>query len=115
MNGLELILAERERQINVEGYDSLHDSHYSDELVRAANCYKHADWYRFKKPNEIVPINWPWAISFWKPTPDDRVRELTKAGALYKADYDLHNNQESYDLMQQCVDGINELINKIQP
>lgn len=31
---------------------------------------------------------WPWDKSWWKPTPDDRIRELIKAGALIAAEID---------------------------
>jgi hypothetical protein len=30
----------------------------------------------------------PWGESWWKPTPEDRVRELVKAGALIAAEID---------------------------
>lgn len=36
--------------------------------------------------NAGVPSGWPWERRDWKPTPDDRVRELVKAGALYVAE-----------------------------
>ena len=36
----------------------------------------------------MPPTLWPWALSQWKPTPDDRIRELTKAGALIAAEID---------------------------
>jgi hypothetical protein len=31
---------------------------------------------------------WPWSKHWWKPTPNDRVRELVKAGALIAAEID---------------------------
>jgi len=34
------------------------------------------------------PIEWPWDDEWWKPTPNDRIRELTKAGALIAAEID---------------------------
>jgi len=30
----------------------------------------------------------PWNVVWWKPTPDDRIRELAKAGALIAAEID---------------------------
>ena len=35
-----------------------------------------------------APYLWPWRPSWWKPTPDDRVRELVKTGALIAAEID---------------------------
>jgi len=35
-----------------------------------------------------VPPIWPWEKSWWKPTPNDRVKELVKAGALIAAEID---------------------------
>lgn len=76
-----LIAAERERQIDVEGRDELHDSeHIFGEIARAAACYAF--------PPEIGSRteHWPWEWHNWKPTPDDRIRELVKAGALIVAE-----------------------------
>ena len=33
-------------------------------------------------------MHWPWNVVWWKPTPDDRIRELAKAGALIAAEID---------------------------
>lgn len=35
-----------------------------------------------------APAGWPWHPKWWKPTPDDRIRELAKAGALIAAEID---------------------------
>lgn len=35
-----------------------------------------------------LPTFWPWDPRLWKPTPDDRIRELVKAGALIAAEID---------------------------
>jgi hypothetical protein len=35
-----------------------------------------------------VPEEWPWFQERWKPTPDNRIRELVKAGALIAAEID---------------------------
>jgi len=43
MTGIELIAAERERQINAEGWTAAHDDrHIENELARAAICYLEA-------------------------------------------------------------------------
>lgn len=121
MNGIELIAAERQRQIEVEGWTAEHDDEHGDQdMARAAACYARprtpttcADCDgrgRFKidhvfspdeegpcgkcggvgivGPDASVPTDWPWDDEWWKPVPDDRVRELTKAGALIAAEID---------------------------
>jgi hypothetical protein len=81
MTGIELIAAERRRQIEAEGWTPEHDdAHRNNELARAAAAYALPDDYRDCD-------HWPWNDS-WKPTPDDRIRELVKAGALIVAEID---------------------------
>jgi hypothetical protein len=45
-----------------------------------------------------VPDEWPFDRSWYKPTPENRIRELEKAGALIAAEIDrlqrLENNKE---------------------
>lgn len=77
-----MIAAERRRQIEVEGYTTDHDKHgQSGDLAAAAACY-------LTPPAAGVPRRWPWPARYWKPTPDDRGRELVKAGALIAAEID---------------------------
>lgn len=84
--GIQLIAEERQRQIEVEGFNENHDAQYeARELLRAAHCYMIADLNYYK--NSIVPT-WPWPIEWWKPSPDNRIRELQKAGALIAAEID---------------------------
>jgi hypothetical protein len=90
MNGAELIAAERKRQIAEEGYDAEHDRGGATFLALAGAAYAIPDqvsapFVAIAAPRERF---WPWHKSFWKPTPDDRVRELTKAGALIAAAID---------------------------
>lgn len=95
--GVALIGSERQRQMADEGWDADHDDrHTHDELARAAACYalpygdrelsilRHKVWWYF----------WPWPDGF-KPlvrpgqdNVDERIRELTKAGALCAAEID---------------------------
>jgi len=94
-----LLLDERARQVVDEGYDTEHDQqHASEELAAAAGTYALPNHLRpraWRGPNRPggpgfpeFPDTWPWAKEFWKPTPDDRVRELVKAGALILAELD---------------------------
>lgn len=98
LTGVELIAEERKRQIEVEGWTEKHDSGYwYYELAFAAVAYA--------MPFEEVPLDgakikrihfWPWEPQHWKPTPDDRVKELIKAGALIAAEIDrLLNSQNA--------------------
>lgn len=83
--GVDLIAEERQRQVEVEGWTSEHDKWWKGgELCRAAVCYiKRPDWL-----DHTLWQEWPFELSWWKPTPQDRIRELQKAGALIAAEID---------------------------
>jgi len=89
-HGADLIAAERQRQIEAEGWTPEHDAeHDRDDLACAAACYATPPHLRpFSGEPPGGPARWPWERRFWKPTPDDRVRELVKAGALIAAEID---------------------------
>ena len=83
MNGIERIAAERQRQIEVEGWTPEHDDMYDNgELAAAAACYA-ADKRRY---TYAPPPQWPWDAKWWKP--DSHIRSLEKAGALIAAEID---------------------------
>lgn len=84
--GIELIAEERQRQIEVEGWTVERDKeeHAIGELALAASCYAMTPDLR---PAELPPSHWPW-VNYWKPSPNDRIRELQKAGALIAAEID---------------------------
>ena len=87
MTAIELIAAERARQIAVEGWTPAHDDEYlADDLALAGAIYALPADLRPEVPGEQVPDYWPWDPKWWKPTPNDRVRELVKAGALIVAE-----------------------------
>lgn len=82
MCGVELIAAERKRQVEQEGWTPAHDDeHAHGELADAAVCYALA------RGSESGAAGWPWEPSWWKPS-GDAVRDLTKAGALIAAEID---------------------------
>lgn len=86
LSGVELILKERERQIKEFGYNAKHDDGEKDGgLAYAAICYAIPDG-----PNResFVADFYPWHIVTYRPTPDDRIKELAKAGALIAAEID---------------------------
>jgi len=96
MSGAELIAAERQRQMEVEGWTPAHDDrHIAGEMVKAARCYAHLAESGARLgdqvPNETyrgmpAPVVWPWDVKWWKPT--DPIRDLVKAGALIAAEID---------------------------
>jgi hypothetical protein len=88
-DGAALIAAERQRQIDRERWTPEHDDLHDDgELLRAALCYATPSGLRDPIGKGRLPRSWPWEADAWKPTPDDRVRELVKAGALIAAEID---------------------------
>ena len=100
-NPIELIAAERERQAAKEGWTKDHDDrHKSGELGDAAACYAMSERHRGRViwDTSIRILLWPWSASWWKPTPDDRIRELIKAGALIVAEI------ERLQRLQQKID-----------
>lgn len=96
--GVELIAIERKRQIEELGYTYENDSLYADEeLARAGATYATPEKAQIVWDGSItshIRSNlWPWEKKYWKPTPEDRIRELTKAGALIAAQIDYLQNK----------------------
>lgn len=80
------IKAERQRQIDVEGYEPEHDdAHQLEELVLAAACYLERAYVVVDGPMRRPPTGWPWERSAWKPKNDAR-RNLVRAAALVVAE-----------------------------
>lgn len=104
MTGVEIIAAERKRQIEVEGMDSKNDDKYKyNELVRGALSYATpANQRELFSSVCPIPTIWPWSSSWWKPTPNDRIKELAKAGALLAAEID--RLKRASDLIKAEVD-----------
>jgi hypothetical protein len=96
MTGAERIAAERQRQTDEDGenWSAAHDAkHVGGELARAAACY--ATPARLRTGDDCgIPLAWPWDWTWWKPTPNDRIRELEKAGALAAAEIDRLQREE---------------------
>ena len=71
------VLAERRRQIEVEGGTPEQDNqHAIGQFALAAACYA----LNAAGSGCEVARNWPWDDSWWKPT--DQRRDLVKAAAL---------------------------------
>ena len=96
MSGAERIAAERQRQIDAEGWTPEHDAeHARRELACAARCYISAADYAgvtgrampATARDQAQAAPWPWHESWWKPSIDP-IRNLEKAGALIAAEID---------------------------
>ena len=87
MTGVEEIAAERQRQIEVEGWTAKHDDcQAGGDIARAAAAYALSSTEYPKMRGHKPPAFWPWAAEWWKPT--TRRRDLIKAGALIAAEID---------------------------
>jgi hypothetical protein len=90
------IAAERTRQIEKEGWTAEHDDQWKGgSLAYAAICYAMPNISRHQLYarddgiyKEIFDHFWVWDEEWWKPSPENRIRELEKAGALIAAEID---------------------------
>ena len=92
---IELIAAERERQI-AKGWNASHDDdHANADLTFAAMAYAHegaarqGNWLNIPRtePKKNPPRQWPFDDYHWNPT-EDAIGNLVKAGALIAAEID---------------------------
>ncbi|MGE5143151.1 MAG: hypothetical protein ACM3OA_06910, partial [Acidobacteriota bacterium] len=80
-DAIRLIAAERERQVDEEGWTPEHDdTHSLGELRLAAKAYAGDPG-----SGSVAPMYWPWEDAAWKPS-DEPVRNLVKSGALIVAE-----------------------------
>lgn len=100
-SGSELIAAERKRQIEEKGFTAQHDAGHSSMCMAVAGAayaldaagdhHESRNWRRVYK-NSFSSL-WPWDEEWFKPTPEDPVRQLVKAGALIAAEIDRIQNR----------------------
>ena len=91
--GIELIAAERDRQINDEGWSAKHDDQHEENELAWAACYYAMPCPRalglgaIVYPLAMYPRTWDrkWCKRLGQ---YDRVRDLAKAGALIAAEID---------------------------
>src|ERR1700743_952484 len=75
------VIAERQRQIQLEGFDAHHD----DTINKNGELSLAAGVYAIEASNgSAFPRYWPWEYRWWKPT--TRRRDLVKAAALIIAE-----------------------------
>lgn len=94
MTALDDIAAERQRQVEKEGWTLAHDDeHSSGEMAAAAAIYAMDEVSRKTIVSAIAPHwrsetilarLWPWSWDWWKPR--DRRQDLVRAGALIVAE-----------------------------
>lgn len=97
--GIDLIAEERQRQIDVEGYNQQHDSqHNASELIYAAIAYVESakvgvncseigitDEHEIMRRKTEMGRHYPFGWAF---KPSTNIRDLVKAGALIAAAID---------------------------
>lgn len=94
LDGAQVIASARRHQVEGEGYPVAHDlEHAADgQLVAAAWCYLGDLFAPDVARLAGEPPEWPWPGGEggcqWKPTPDDPVKQLAKAGAMIAAEID---------------------------
>lgn len=97
MTGAELILEERKRQIEQEGWSPEHDDrHTRGELAVAAACYMlnkgpkstYKDGNTYQYETVIPEIPFPWLPGYDRRDKHDAKRSCIIAGALAAAEWD---------------------------
>jgi len=98
LNEMTMILSERRRQIESEGWTLEHDDEHADgEMLNAAVHYLWSGTERAAPlidmilktpdggyPTVKIPMGWPWQAHWWKPK--TRHSNLVRAGALCLAE-----------------------------
>ncbi|MFJ3109928.1 hypothetical protein [Pseudomonas putida] len=97
MIGIKLIAAERQRQIETEGWTAKNDDELGAEsLELAALSYRNAG-----DDSSPQPKSWPFDSDWWKP--QHRQRNLERAGALYQAAADTAERSKDYALRDRLL------------
>ena len=95
MNGLRLVAAELERHVNVEGWTKEHDARHSPMVLAVAGAAYaldaagiHYDGHESWKQAylEMARKIWPFDDEWFKPTPEDAVRQLVKSASMIIAE-----------------------------
>ena len=104
--GVNLIEAERNRQIYVEGWTEEHDDkHVNNELALAAACYA--------VPDVFSQGYWPptWDLSWYKST--TRIRDLVKAGALIAAEIERLHRIETKQTKEKLIPKVKKMVDDV--
>lgn len=86
---LQDVIAERKRQVEVEGWTPDHDDmHQPGEMALAAGCYCFWSFPNDDTANAARAF-WPWEKDWFKPK--DVRRDLVRAAALILAEIERHD------------------------
>lgn len=81
---LELVRAERLKQINKHGYTPEHDDdHVDGEIADAAACYANT----IDSNEELIPY-WPWEPEYFKKEEKSRKEQIITACGLLMAEWE---------------------------
>lgn len=90
---LQMFGLERQRQIDKYGYTDEHisqdiENYGEGELAYSAAAYLTTDIYfpEVDLPTSLSKMLFQWDLMYFKPTPEDRIKELVKAGAMITAE-----------------------------
>lgn len=106
------VLAERQRQIEREGWTPEHDdAHDAGDMATAATCYvlnaacvlSTLDGTEFNPFAGGGGLAWPWDEKWWKPTTPRR--DLVKAAALILAEIDRLDRAAARAILQSTGEG----------
>lgn len=97
--GIQLIIDERVRQIEEEGFLPENDLAYDNgELANAAAYYAMTDdlihFIDSEWGNDMHLHIWPFDLKYLKRSKENRIRDLQKAGALIAAEIDRLNKTD---------------------
>lgn len=102
--GIEIIAEEKQRAFEKEGWTSEHDDdHVNGELANAAAYYamtdETIDFINDEWGNDMSLHIWPFELNWLKRTPENRIRELAKAGALIA--FEIERLQRANDIIEK--------------
>lgn len=84
MTAINDVIAERQRQVEAEGWTPEHDdTHARGEMAEAAGSYAIKAAYTLNG-RSYWPHHWPWHMDWWKPK--NPRRDLVRAAALIIAE-----------------------------
>lgn len=97
---LNLVKAEREKQINKHGYTPEHDDkHWDGSIADAAACYANT----INSNDELIPF-WPWEPEYFKKEEHSRKKQLVIASSLIMAEYERLVREEQKATVHLCDD-----------
>ncbi|HZF69380.1 hypothetical protein [Sulfuricurvum sp.] len=111
-NFLELVKAEREKQITKHGYTPEHDDEHIDgSIADAGACYGSNqenlwkdDYTNLHNGTPGLDLLWPWEPKYFKKEDHDRKQQLIIGAAFYMAEYERIIREEQKATVHLCDD-----------